>query len=110
MSDPQLAAMAQRPPRLPNLRGERPAPPSAPAPEPAAEQAPPPAPWKYTVLLTEDDRQTAVDLEAAVVRRAGIRRTKGMRAELLRALFALAAEDEQLQERLAARLRDATTG
>lgn len=88
-----------------------PTPPPAPPPAqtaqaaPPAPPAPPPAPWKYSALLDEDDREIALRVEASVVRRSGIRATKGMRADILRALFALADADDQLQERLAERLR-----
>ncbi len=112
MTDPSIAAMG-KPVQIPNLRRPRPEPPLA-EPSPAAETpAQPPAadpPWKYTVLLTSADRERALDLEAAVVRLAKVRRTKSMRAEVLRAFFALAENDPDLQRRLAekvaAQLRD----
>jgi hypothetical protein len=88
------------------------------APEPAPEPPPPdppplpspPAvpekPWKYTLLLDRADYDRANDVEADVVKRSGIRRRKSMRGELVRALLAEAEADEQLRERVAARLRD----
>lgn len=103
MSDPDIAAMGTPPPRLPNLRRARPdPPPTPPAPAPVAE---PPAPWKYSALLDESDREVALRVEAVVVRLAGIRPTKGMRADILRALFKRADTDEELQQWLAAWLR-----
>lgn len=114
VSNPDVAAMG-KPLSLPNLKGARPPrEQSAANPEPAPTQAPvDDAPWKYTALLTTADRDRALDLEAAVVRRARIRRSKGMRAEVLRAFLAVAQDDPDLQQRLAdhvaAQLHDGPT-
>lgn len=74
-------------------------------PPPAPPTPTPTQPWKYTLLLTEADRQAALAAEAAVVASAGIRPTKSMRAEVVRALLALAAEDPVLQMRAGRQLR-----
>lgn len=78
-------------------------------PEPVPPSSPPTVPekpWKYTLLLDRADYDRANDVEADVVKRSGIRRRKSMRGELVRALLAEAEVDEELRERVAARLRD----
>ena len=62
------------------------------------EPTPPPRP--RTVASTPPPRLTE-----AVVGLAGIRAIKSMRADVIRALVALAVEDERLQQRVAKRLR-----
>lgn len=88
------------------------------APEPTTRQAPvvedrpppppPPAPTrrKFTMLVEPADDDRARRVVDDVVARAGIRTTKQMRADVVRALFAEADQDPALRERLAARLRD----
>lgn len=79
----------------------------------APEQAtppPPPAtrPRKFTMLVSDADDERAHRVVDDVLKRARIRPTKGMRGDVVRALFALADEDAQLRAAVAARLRDTT--
>lgn len=67
-----------------------------------------PAPSKYTLLLGQRDEQRARDVVDDVVRRSGVpARRKQWRADVIRALFALAEQDEDLRARAAARIRAA---
>jgi hypothetical protein len=63
-------------------------------------------PRKFTMLVDTADDDRARRLTDAVVRLAGIRATKGMRADVVRALISLAADDDELQLRVARQLRD----
>lgn len=58
-------------------------------------------PRKFTMLMSSTDDERAHRVVDDVVRRAGIRATKSMRADVVRALLALADEDEGLRDRLA---------
>ena len=87
----------------PRLESPEPAPPAPVEPPAAVEDE---APWKYTVMLSPADYDRARDVEDAAVKLAGVRRNRGKRAAVVRALFALAAEDPELLARVAARLRD----
>ena len=57
------------------------------------------------MLVDAADDERARRLTDAVVGLAGIRAVKSMRADVIRALVALAVEDERLQQRVAKRLR-----
>lgn len=78
---------------------------TAAAPRPSAAPAPR---RKFTMLNTDEDDRRAQDLTAAVVELAGIRPTKGMRADVVRALVAIASEDLGLQRKVAKLLVNAT--
>ncbi|QJY51238.1 hypothetical protein [Pseudonocardia broussonetiae] len=67
---------------------------------------PPATRRKFTMLVDPADDDRAHRVVDDVVARAGIRPTKQMRADVVRALFAEADQDPALRERLAARLRD----
>lgn len=84
--------------------------------EPARPPTPPPAttrqspvdqkPRKYTMLVSAEDDVTAHRVVDDVVARSGIRATKSMRGDVVRALLAEAEDDPALRDRVAARLRD----
>lgn len=57
------------------------------------------------MLVSDAEDERARRVTDDVVRRAGIRTVKSMRADVVRALFEVADEDESLRDRLAARLR-----
>lgn len=81
-------------------------------PDPVPTDTPPPVdttPRKYTMLVSPADDERAHRVVDDVVRRAGIRATKPMRADVVRALFAVAAADPELRAVVAARLRDGVT-
>jgi hypothetical protein len=63
-------------------------------------------PHKFTMLNNAQDHARAVRLVDEIVARSGIRATKSMRADVVRALFAVAAEDANLREAVAAKLRE----
>ncbi len=63
-------------------------------------------PRKFTMLNSNADDQRARQLTNAVVQLAGIRATKSMRADVIRALIAIAVDDPELQRRLAEALRN----
>lgn len=71
-----------------------------PEPVPAAEK-----PRKFTMLVAAADDERARRLTDTVVQLARIRVTKSMRADVVRALVAIAAEDGELQQRVAEVLR-----
>lgn len=79
----------------------RPATPPPPPPPPAK-----PARRKFTMLVDDADDERAHRVVDDVLKRARIRPTKSMRADVVRMLFALADEDPQLRASVAARLRD----
>jgi hypothetical protein len=89
-----------------DVPGDEPTPP--PRPQTVASPPPPPVderPRKFTMLVDAADDERARRLTDAVVGLAGIRAIKSMRADVIRALVALAVEDERLQQRVAKRLR-----
>lgn len=83
------------------------APPSTP--EPPPPPPPPPAepekPRKFTMLVSDEDDERAHRVVDDVLKRARIRPTKSMRADVVRALFLLADGDPSLRDRLAGILR-----
>lgn len=79
----------------------------APAPEvpaPVVEEEPR---RRFTMLSTAAEEDQARRLTDSVIALAGIRPTKGMRADVVRALVAIAADDERLQRKVAAIVRKA---
>lgn len=58
------------------------------------------------MLVSDADDERAHRVVDDVLKRARIRPTKGMRGDVVRALFALADEDPELRARVAARLHD----
>lgn len=75
---------------------------------PAATAEPVPAaekPRKFTMLVAAADDERARRLTDTVVELARICVTKSMRADVVRALVAIAAEDGELQQRVAEVLR-----
>lgn len=62
-------------------------------------------PRKFTMLVSDDDDERARKVVDDVVKRAGIRTTKSMRADVVRALFAVAEHDTALREKLAEKLK-----
>lgn len=80
-----------------------PPPPPAPAPSAAVDTTP----RKFTMLMTDETVERANRVTAAVVARSGIRATKSMRADVVRALFEEADADPDLQARVADRVRRA---
>ncbi|MGE3414102.1 MAG: hypothetical protein AB7L91_17995 [Dehalococcoidia bacterium] len=90
-----------------DVLGDDPPPrPATPPPPPALPPAPSVRPRKFTMLVDEADDDRAHRVVDDVLKRGRIRPTKSMRADVVRALFALADEDPELRARLAARLRD----
>lgn len=86
-----------------------PARPATPTPAPPVQASPvDQRPRKFTMLVDSADDERARRLTDAVVALAGIRATKGMRADVVRALIAIAAEDERLQRKVASALRSAS--
>lgn len=85
------------------------------APEPpVVGQEPTTAPdgptWrKFTMRVDDVEDERARQVTDDVVRRARVRPTKGMRADVVRAMWAEAEEDPQLRARLASRLRGTAT-
>jgi hypothetical protein len=77
---------------------------SVPVPPPPVDERP----RKFTMLFDAADDDRARRLTEAVVVQAGIRATKSMRADVIRALVAIALEDERIQHRVAKRLRSST--
>lgn len=65
-------------------------------------------PRKFTMLNAARDDERARAVTEDVVARAGIRQTKSMRADVVRALFTLAERDPEIRARLAGLLRDGT--
>ncbi|MDQ2802875.1 MAG: hypothetical protein M3Y41_09390 [Pseudomonadota bacterium] len=63
-------------------------------------------PRKFTMLNSTADDERARRLTNAVVQLAGIRVTKSMRADVVRALIVIAVDDPELQRRLAEALRN----
>lgn len=81
-----------------------------PKPQPAPPATRPPAalpPRKFTMLMDDEAIERANRVTSAVVALSGIRATKSMRAEVVRALFEEAEHDRDLQQRLAERVRRA---
>lgn len=71
-----------------------------------AEPLPAPAaPTKYTLLLSPRDEDRAKRVTDDVVRLSGVKPRKQMRGDVIRILFAIAADDEDLRRQLAERLR-----
>lgn len=66
-------------------------------------------PFKFTMLLEMQDAARARRVVDDIVARSGIRVTKRMQAAVIRAMFAVAAEDAQLRGAVAAKLRDDET-
>src|SRR4051794_6168235 len=56
---------------------------------------------KFTMLNGPEEDARARELTDAIVRQAGIRATKGMRADVVRALIDIAADDPRLQAKVA---------
>lgn len=77
------------------------------APPVAVEEAEPPVakPRKFTMLVSDEDDERAHRVVDDVLRRARIRPTKSMRADVVRALFLLAEGDPGLRDRVAGVLR-----
>lgn len=74
-----------------------------PPPPPVAQEE---RPRKFTMLVGPADDERARRVTDEVVRLAGIRPTKSMRADVLRVLVALADEDPRLRQRAAKALRE----
>lgn len=91
-------------PSSPEPRGARSAaaPQSPPSPPVPAE---PPAVRKFTMLNGPDEDAQARELTDTVVRLAGLRVIKGMRADVVRALIEIAAADPKLQAKVAKLLK-----
>ena len=78
--------------------------PPAPAPAPVVDERP----RKFTMLVGAEDDERARRVVDDVTARAGIRTTKSMRADVVRALFQLADDDPALRDRLGEALRQRT--
>lgn len=86
------------------LDDDAPTPTTASAPPPSAPPVPaqPEMPRRrFTMLVDDVDDRRARELTDVVVRLAGIRPTKGMRADVVRVLVEIASGDERLQRKVA---------
>lgn len=82
------------------------APETTPPPAPVVEAEEQEKPRKFTMLVDAADDDRAHRVVDDVLKRARIRPTKSMRADVVRVLFKLADIDDQLRERVARMLRD----